>query len=382
MLAVPTTSSNDTMSGSDYVGEGVASANYGHPVANTIYQIVLPVICACGILGIILTVIVLSRKNMTTSTNCYLMALAVADLLFLVLLATILMNQVGLPHSQAAYYFQIYVAYAVILMNICLIASSWLTVMLAIERYVAICQPFLAARFCSVTKARVFIVTIFVFAVLCRLANFWENRITSSYDTSTNRTVVYHEATELSYDSVYTTVYPWVVDGVLASIVPFLLLLILNVRLIWEVRKSTQYIQRNLMVAGSANSAVQREELQITIMLISVIIVFFLCQAPYVIYTATTSINKFAIMGSNIMLFRAVTTLLLVLKSAVNFILYCWFSEKFWATLKKIFCMDQCLLMHKSHNSQNSNYLHLRRFSSCATRESTFCIGSETNVNS
>jgi len=33
---------------------------------------------------------------------------------------------------------------------------------------------------------------------------------------------------------------------------------------------------------------------------------------------------------------------LLTLKSAVNFIVYCWFSEKFRSTLKKIFC-SRCL---------------------------------------
>lgn len=50
---------------------------------------VLPFICVFGIVGILLTVIVLSQKNMTTSTNCYLLALSIADLLFLVMLITV-----------------------------------------------------------------------------------------------------------------------------------------------------------------------------------------------------------------------------------------------------------------------------------------------------
>lgn len=49
------------------------------------------------------------------------------------------------------------------------------------------------------------------------------------------------------------------------------------------------------MVARNASNVVQREELQITIMLISVIIVFFICQAPYVIYTAIVSITKYGV---------------------------------------------------------------------------------------
>ena len=55
------------------------------------------------------------------------------------------------------------------------------------------------------------------------------------------------------------------------------------------------FFQRNLMVTRNASNVVQREELQITIMLISVIIVFFICQAPYVIYTALASISKYRV---------------------------------------------------------------------------------------
>lgn len=36
-------------------------------------------------------------------------------------------------------------------------------------------------------------------------------------------------------------------------------------------------------------------------------------------------------------LFLSVAKLLLTLKSAVNFIVYCWFSEKFRATLRRVF---------------------------------------------
>lgn len=50
-------------------------------------SILEPTICCCGIVGITLTMIVLSRKTMCTSTNCYLTALAVADLLFLLILS-------------------------------------------------------------------------------------------------------------------------------------------------------------------------------------------------------------------------------------------------------------------------------------------------------
>ncbi|KAK2159654.1 hypothetical protein NP493_1700g00004 [Ridgeia piscesae] len=335
------------------------------PAGTTIYRVILPIVCTCGILGITLTIVILSRKHMCTSTNCYLMALAVADLLFLLLFATILADNQFVLYSKEYYNYTIYINYAVIFMQIFLLASIWLTVVLAMERYIAICQPFLAAKMCTVNKARVIIILIYMFALICRMPNFWESRVVTIYDKLTNTTLTYIEATQFSINRYYMIVYPWVIDGILTSILPFLLLFMLNVRLVWEVRKSTRYIQRNLIVEKSAANVIQREELQITIMLISIIIVFLTCQAPYVIYTAIVSINAFQMATVHFMLFRYITQLLLTLKSAINFILYCWFSEKFWTTLKKVFCIEQCLFMQKPINldgvSQNgTSYCHLR----------------------
>ena len=333
-----------------------------------IYRIMLPIICVFGILGIVLTIVVLSRKNMLTSTNSYLMALSIADLLFLLLLATTLADQMFTPHTTSFYGYVIYVTFATIFMHIFLLTSIWMTVMLAVERYIAICQPFLAAKLCTVTKAWIIIAITFMLAVLCRLPNFWEHKVVHVYDTTTNTSLAYMDTTDFSLDVNYMTYYPWVVDGALTSILPFLLLLCLNVALICEVKKSTQYMARNLGAGAKSAETAQREERQITFMLISIIIVFFLCQAPYVIYTAIVSINKFCI-TNGFMLFRYITMLLLTVKSAVNFIVYCWFSEKFRDTLKKTLCTEWCLSRLRK-KQRSGSYLNLRRYSN-ATRDTS-----------
>ena len=72
--------------------------------------------------------------------------------------------------------------------------------------------------------------------------------------------IYYTTPTELSQNDHYITLYPWIVDGVICSILPFLLLVVLNARLIWEVRKSTQYIQVEQILIVSSD--------QVTIFLI------------------------------------------------------------------------------------------------------------------
>ena len=153
--------------------------------STVVHRIVLPIICAFGVAGIILTLIVLSRKSMRTSTNCYLMALSVADFAFLVLLASLFVHGAA-RHSNA---FHIYAAYAAVLTNVTLMASVWLTVLLAVERYVAICRPFLAARVCTVRVAVTAISAVFVLALVVRLPNFWEHRVTWYQDPFTGTTM-------------------------------------------------------------------------------------------------------------------------------------------------------------------------------------------------
>jgi len=240
-----------------------------------VYRLVLPIICAFGIAGILLTLVVLSRKSMRTSTNCYLMALSVADLAFLVLLASLFTH--GAAHLSQT--FHIYAAYAVVLTNVTLMASIWLTVLLAIERYVAICRPFLAARVCTVPVAVSAISAVFGLAFLSRLPNFWEHRITWYRDPTNNRSVAYVEMTDLAVDEVYVRLYPWLIDCFLASVVPFVSLLVLNVSLVREVRRSTRYLQHHVTAVSSTT---QREEMQISVMLIGIVVVFFVCQVDSV----------------------------------------------------------------------------------------------------
>ena len=303
-------------------------------------HVILPIICACGILGIILTIIVLSHKNMSTSTNCYLMALAIADLIFLVLLIPRLAENQFEPFSQAYNTYVIYTVYSIDIGFMFLLASIWLTVMLAVERYIAVCRPFLATKLCTVARARIFIVIIFVLAVLIRIVYFWQYTVTF-YE---HQNATWHFLDRLPFaDHGFWHVYAVLVDVLLASVIPFIVLLVTNVLLIRAVRKSTRYLQSNQLTGAKSTSGAQREELQITVMLISVIVVFFLCQSPYIIYVAINSVRPQN--TATFAVFKSVAMLLLTLKSAVNFILYCWFSERFRVTLKRTFCCKCCLKM-------------------------------------
>ncbi|XP_045166710.1 FMRFamide receptor-like [Mercenaria mercenaria] len=305
-------------------------------------HILLPIICAIGIVGIILTVIVLSRKTMSTSTNSYLISLAMSDLAFLLIMATRCIETK--LSREIHYHYMLIMNYINIFLLSFLLASVWLTVMLAIERYIAICHPLRAMGICTVIRARIIIVLIFICSFLFRLPEFFKIKPYTFYDHCIDKEVPLTQPTDLAFNETFRHIYSWS-DCFFLAVLPFSLLLFLNVCLIREIHRSTNYLRYHLASDSNVQTIITGEEIKITMMLISVVVVFFICEAPHVILVVMKRLRpdeRFP----NFQLMTNITILLLVLRSSFNFILYCWFSEKFWNTFKKTFCMPQCFLTH------------------------------------
>ena len=324
------------------------------------FKTFLPIICISGIIGIILTVIVLSRKNMSTSTNAYLTVLAVADLGFLTMLSTTKLIDIASLTKEQYYVYMIYQEYANIFLHTFLLASVWFTVMLAIERYIAICFPLRAISICTTRRARIIIFFIFLISFLCRVPNFFEITIEKSQVSSCQGAKsVYHIAiTSLRQDENYKRIYTWIVDCVLCAVLPFQALLYFNVRLIMEIHKSTKYLRYHIGVDSNMQTMVSSEQLKITMMLVGIIIVFFVCQAPFVVAVAYRNLYPMEGRLETDTIVINVTIILLALKSAFNFIIYCWFSEKFWNTFKRVFCRGNCFSKHKLQIKNHTNTVH------------------------
>lgn len=336
---------------------------------------ILPVLCGIGILGIVLTVIVLSHKNMSTSTNSYLISLAMADLCFLTIMP-LKCFETKLGRLEE-YYFLVIRYHAFLIMGIPLLASVWLTVMLAVERYIAICHPLRAMSICTVTRARIVIVLIFVLATIVYLPHFFTHEVDYFHEPCLNKTVPSMMMKPLAMDKTFRLIDKWVQNNILA-IIPFILLFILNGCLIREIHRSTNYLRYHLASDSNVQTIITGEEIKITMMLISVVIVFFLCQGPYILLNVVKTIYP-DIVFSWYHILSNLTVLLLVLRSSFNFILYCWFSEKFWNTFKRTFCKSACLMSRAPtwirsrvwNNSEHGNSNNNRKTSHFNTKETT-----------
>ena len=132
--------------------------------------ILYPCICIPGLMGNFLTLLVFSKRHMRSSTNAFLSALAVADsiklLNDLLYFLTILLLRADEVIGNHVYGYLYPYAHFIFSLSVCV--SSWLTVSVAVERYVMVCHPTRARRMC--TRERAVSVCCAVFLVMTLLA--------------------------------------------------------------------------------------------------------------------------------------------------------------------------------------------------------------------
>ena len=119
-----------------------------------------------GVAGNVMVVLVVSRtRSMRSPTNCYLMSLAIADILFLV----------SAPLPSIVEYFLIVEQFIfgrvgcslmVFFQYLGLNVSSLSITAFTIERYIAICHPIKAQAMCTVHRAKRIILVVWIFGIV------------------------------------------------------------------------------------------------------------------------------------------------------------------------------------------------------------------------
>ncbi|XP_014262107.1 FMRFamide receptor-like [Cimex lectularius] len=335
----------------------------------------VPVIVIIGIIGNVITIIVLTRKRMKSSTNSYLTALASSDLLFLVFnMILSLEHYRGMKHLDCITYWQIW-RFSIWLADVTGGISVWLTVSFTLERYIAVCYPLKGKIICTESRARKVITVIVILVPLITITTPFEYTVELQIDERTNTTQGI-DTSELGKNETYKTLF-YTTSSILFMIIPFIILTIFNSLLITAVQQSQKH--RNKLtedyrgVSGSIRSksnkrssvvnmnnktklempktvvtqrGLQREkqENKITMALASVVCMFLVCQAP----SAITLIVKLMYSppkhstGDNFLRgLGSIFNFLPLFNAACNFMLYCAMSDKYRQTLCMIFCLSR-----------------------------------------
>lgn len=139
---------------------------YYDPLYQGVAVTLSAVVFTVGFVGNVLVVIVIARtRSMHTTTNCYLLSLAVADCLVLLAATLPAVPETFFridewPFGRALCSILIYAQYVGI------DASSLSITAFTIERYIAICHPIRAQTMCTVSRAKKIIGCLWIFTVL------------------------------------------------------------------------------------------------------------------------------------------------------------------------------------------------------------------------
>ena len=336
------------------------------------WAVVGTIVAIFGILGNVLSIIVLSNKRMMSSTSCYLIALAIFDTIVLISLVLFF----SLPTiRKLESYLRIYPYFHPFAYPIALISqtcSIYTTVGFTVERYIAVCHPLKAAKMCTISRARKAVLFILLASVIYNIPRMLEHRLVHEWDPINNVTTVHTRTTALGENTTFRHVYFLYMHMCVMLIVPFAVLAVLNLMLIRAVKQSEK-------TQGRITNRTRREN-NLTVMLISVVVVFLLCQVPSIIdnvFTATLSVELHN--TPPFIKLYCIGTLMVILNSAINFYLYCVFGQKFRRVFCRIFCVyylkatstlleQDTLLLHSTSGRQNKMSLAQRKGVQNSTR--------------
>ena len=209
-----------------------------------LFHVILPVILIFGIVGNILNLLILTRKQlkrtmdrMEKSVHVGLVALAASDLLFCIL---------SFPKSVTQEVFTVtedrktpllhYQVYYEPFLNTFIMSSTWLTVTMALGRYVAICHPLHARWLVDMRATKIIISGVFVLSILFNLPGFWR------YYIIVEQCATHCKCYSIAVGSLYTNAtfkYGYgVAWALIGCIIPVVILAFCNVCLIRALQQS------------------------------------------------------------------------------------------------------------------------------------------------
>ena len=279
------------------------------------HGVIVGLICTLGFIGNVLSFITFTLMRRHNSSVFLFRTLAIADSLLLIgvfihYVPDTIIEYVGYssPLYDKVNTFIILCFPVVLTVQLNVI---WMAVLLAINRYIAVCKPLVASRLCSVSNTRKQLCSVLGFSLLVMAPRFYEEYIL---------------VTSLEYPKWCSTLN-WAIYMLFFFVIPFGTILILGIMVIFTIRSSAENpIRRH----GQQNVSYS-----VTRLVAVILLVFLICETPAVLAQVIyrTVLVDAVICGTFGFYFYAVSNVLCILNSGINFPIYIMLNKTFRHTL-------------------------------------------------
>ncbi len=329
----------------DYHGMENTTSIY-NTIQDVMYLILTPALCIIGCLGNGINLIVLfkSRVHMrnadgerNSGTTLGLVLLSLSDLLFCI--ANCPRPFINLSATQSLFdekdfrlYYQVY---GTGIVTTFILSSTWITVAMALLRYLGICHPLVTRKMDGNQLARITYIAATILSIALNFPSFWQYKIE---EMEIGGTVLYLlDLGEFSPNSQKGVIFQWS-RAIFGIFIPAAILTFCNCSLVFALRKSMK-MRKECYVQKSSN----RHSHRITRMLITIVIVFILLVFPSELMDFCSDMVKMNVARTEMfMVVRSIANILQVLNFSCNFLLYCVLSVHFRHTAREIFLCRWC----------------------------------------
>ena len=304
-----------------------------------IWVFVLPFVLLVGIIGNIMSVIVLHSKAFRyTTTGVYLPLTAIADTVFL------LTGSLEILDVAEVFDFREYNVWTCRVYKVVFYTagdvSIWLLVAFTFDRFIAVCFPLKKSSVCRWKRAAIASGTILFLALAKNFHEFWTRG--PEYIKGKFYRIC---GTQAQYAFFLDYVRPWIAF-LLIMVIPFVLLFLLNCMIVYSLIKAQR--MRSKAAAAPACTATtgtgnkpQKSTAsfrQTTLMCLSISFAFLICMAPSIVLLIGKPYwkhrSKLAYENA-----KAICNLLGFVNHCINFFLYCVTGRRFRQELKaKLTC--------------------------------------------
>lgn len=229
----------------------------------------------------------------------------------------------------------------------CHTVAMWLTVVLAVFRYVVVCRRAHGPpTLCSIPRARMAVGAIVLMSIGLCLPTYVLYR-PDEVDDPPNAYWVQHNP---FVTQLYVDINFWLF-GVVLKVTPCLFLSVLSVLLIRTMRRAGRNRRRLRSSSAAAaaarrgsdrtgaasSSAVDSDHNRTTWMLVAVVLSFVAAELPQGVIALLSGIDN-AVFEMVYVPLGDIWDILVLVNSAVNFVLYCTMSRQYRTTFRQIFC--------------------------------------------